>query len=292
MKIVVTTPTGRVGSRVVRLLVQGGVRPTLLLRDAGRLDDEVRARVDAVEGDQRDADVVLHATAGADALYWVNPPTDEHDPVAAQQRMADIVARAVSENEISRTVFQSSIGAEKRTGAGDIDGLAAVEVALDRTGASVTHLRCGFFFTNLQIDPGMEEGVFRIAVPVDRPMAWVDPRDVADVAAARLLNADWSGRNVQAVHGPEHLSWQQAIAIVADATGRRLRVEQVPDDDIRAALRSAGMSDKQAEAIMGMSTGLREHFVPEDDRTILTTTPTTLGAWAHSHLRGDAVRYE
>jgi uncharacterized protein YbjT (DUF2867 family) len=286
MKIVVTTPTGRVGSRVVRLLVQGGVRPTLLLRDAGRLDDEVRARVDAVEGDQRDADVVLHATAGADALYWVNPPTDEHDPVAAQQRMADIVARAVSENEISRTVFQSSIGAEKRTGAGDIDGLAAVEVALDRTGASVTHLRCGFFFTNLQIDPGMEEGVFRIAVPVDRPMAWVDPRDVADVAAARLLNADWSGRNVQAVHGPEHLSWQQAIAIVADATGRRLRVEQVPDDDIRAALRSAGMSDKQAEAIMGMSTGLREHFVPEDDRTILTTTPTTLGAWAHSHLRG------
>jgi uncharacterized protein YbjT (DUF2867 family) len=286
MKIVVTTPTGRVGSRVVRLLVQGGVRPTLLLRDAGRLDDEVRARVDAVEGDQRDADVVLHATAGADALYWVNPPTDEDDPVAAQQRMADIVARAVSENEISRTVFQSSIGAEKRTGAGDIDGLAAVEVALDRTGASVTHLRCGFFFTNLLIDPGMEEGVFRIAVPVDRPMAWVDPRDVADVAAARLLNADWSGRNVQAVHGPEHLSWQQAIAIVADATGRRLRVEQVPDDDIRAALRSAGMSDKQAEAIMGMSTGLREHFVPEDDRTILTTTPTTLGAWAHSHLRG------
>jgi hypothetical protein len=34
-----------------------------------------------------------------------------------------------------------------------------------------------------------------------------------------------------------------------------------------------------------MSTGLRENFVPEDKRSILTTTPTALGAWAHAHLR-------
>lgn len=283
MRVVVTTPTGHVGSRVVALLLQAGARPTLLLRDASRLHEDVRARVDVVEGDQRDTDAVLGATTGADALYWVNPPTDADDPVAAQEAMAEIVASAVTTNAISRTVFQSSVGAEKRHGAGDIDGLAAVEVALDDTGASVTHLRCGFFFTNLLLAPGLQEGLFRIALPVDQPMSWVDPRDIGDVAAARLLNPDWSGRHVRAVHGPEHLTWQQATTIVGEATGRSLRVQQVPDDEIRTALSAAGMTASQTEAILGMSTGLREDFAPDDERTVLTTTPTPLAAWAYAH---------
>lgn len=65
MKIVVTTPTGQVGSRVVRLLLQAGVRPTLLLRDPARLDAPTRERVDVCRGDQGDADAVVRATRGA-----------------------------------------------------------------------------------------------------------------------------------------------------------------------------------------------------------------------------------
>jgi hypothetical protein len=49
MKVVVTTPTGHVGSRVVRLLLQGGLRPTLLLRDPAKLDPQTRHLVDVVQ---------------------------------------------------------------------------------------------------------------------------------------------------------------------------------------------------------------------------------------------------
>ena len=95
------------------------------------------------------------------------------------------------------------MGAEKRQGAGEIDGLARTEQLLDDTGASVLHLRCGMFFTNLLLEAGaLEDGVLRVAWPVDLQPAWVDPRDVGDVAAARLLATDWSGRQVQAVHRP------------------------------------------------------------------------------------------
>ena len=41
----------------------------------------------------------------------------------------------------------------------------------------------------------------------------------------------------------------------------------------------------QVEAIVGMSTGLRDGFVPEQPRSVLTTTPSTLAGWAHAHLR-------
>jgi uncharacterized protein YbjT (DUF2867 family) len=287
MMIVVTTPTGNVGSRVTRLLVQAGVRPRLLLRDPAKLDEKTRALVDPVQCDQLDPDAVLRATEGADALYWVDPPVYDEESTAAFARAGSHAARAVQEHGIARTVFQSSVGAEKRRGAGEIDGLARTEELLDDTGASVLHLRCGLFFTNLPLDPGgLEEGVLRVTWPVDMPLPWVDPRDVGDVAAARLLATDWSGRQVQAVHGPEHLSYAQVAAVVSRATGRPLRAEQIADDQMRAGLRAAGLGDPQVEAILGMSTGLREDFVPEQERTILTTTPTTLAAWAQEHLAG------
>jgi uncharacterized protein YbjT (DUF2867 family) len=286
MKIVVTTPTGRVGSRTVRLLLQAGVRPTLLLRDPARLDAETRALTDAVVADQRDADAVLAATEGADALYWVSPAADAEDPVAAHAAMGAIAARAVTEHGIARTVFQSSVGAELRDGAGEIDGLAATEVALEETGASVLHLRCGMFFTNLLLDPGaLEEGVLRVTFPVDLPLAWIDPRDIGDVAAARLLARDWEGRHVHALHGPEDLSYAQVARVLGEVLGRPVTAEQIPDDDMRAAMRDAGLHDRQVDAMLGMSIGLRDHFTPAQPRTALTTTPTTLRAWAHEHLR-------
>ena len=285
MKIVVTTPTGNVGSRVTRLLLQAGVRPTLLLRDPSKLDGPTRGLADAIACDLLDPDAVLRGTEGADALYWVDPPAEDGDPIAAYERAGSHAARAIREHAIERTVFQSSVGAEKRHGAGEIDGLARTEQLLDQAGGSVLHLRCGFFYTNLLLDPAvLDEGVLRVTMPVDAPMPWVDPRDVGDVAAVRLLATDWSGRHVQAVHGPEHLSYAQAAAIVSRATGRSLRAEQIPDDEMRAGLRAAGLGGTQVEAILGMSVGLREDFVPEDERTILTTTPTTLAAWAHQHL--------
>lgn len=194
MKVVITTPTGNVGSRLVRLLLQAGVRPTLLLRDPDRLDAETRELVDTVQGDQLDAGDVLRATEGADALYSVDPPVDDEDPIATYARAGSHAARAIQEHAIARTLFQSSVGAEKRHGAGEIDGLARTEEQLDETGASVLHLRCGFFFTNLLMDPAaLEEGVLRVAMSVDAPMPWVDPRDIGDVAAARLLSTGWVG---------------------------------------------------------------------------------------------------
>ncbi|MEU2554413.1 NAD(P)H-binding protein [Streptomyces sp. NPDC013313] len=286
MRIAVTTPTGNVGRHVVTMLLRAGIRPRVLARDPGRLDPGVRREVDAVAVDQRDAEAVVAATAGVDALFWVDPPSAGPDPLADYAAATKSVASAVAANGIARTVFLSSVGAEKRRGAGEIDGLAATELALDALGVTVTHLRCGYFFTNLesQLD-AVRAGVIPVVLPLDLPFAWVAPRDVAEVAVARLLSGGWSGRGVQAVHGPADLTWPQAAAVVSAATGRPLRAERVGDDEMRGLLRASGRPDGVVEAVMGMSTGLRDGFVPEQPRTLRSTTPTTLGSWAYEVLR-------
>ncbi|MGW5329127.1 NAD(P)H-binding protein [Streptomyces sp. NPDC004014] len=286
MRIAVTTPTGNVGRHVVTMLLRAGIRPRVLARDPGRLDPGVRREVDAVAVDQRDAEAVVAATAGVDALFWVDPPSAGEDPLADYAAATKSVASAVAANGIARTVFLSSVGAEKRRGAGEIDGLAGTELALDALGATVTHLRCGYFFTNLesQLD-AVRAGVIPVVLPLDLPLAWVAPRDVAEVAVARLLSSSWSGRGVQAVHGPADLTWPQAAAVVSVATGRPLRAERIGDDEMRDLLRASGRPDGVVEAVMGMSTGLRDGFVPEQPRTLRSTTPTTLGSWAYDVLR-------
>ena len=288
MKVVVTAPAGHVGSRVVRLLIQAGVRPTLLARHPARFDPATIEHADVVQADLGDAAAVVRTTRDADALFWVDPPTADPgaDPVAWYTVLGANAARAVAENGIGRTVFLSSIGAEKRSGAGEIDGLARTEEQLDATGGSVLHLRCGMFFTNLlwELD-SIRDGVLRAPMPLHYAQPWVDPRDIGEIAAARLLSRGWSGRQVQAVHGPEDLTLSQVAAIVSEATGRRVRAETIREETLRSSLRSAGLGDKQVQAIAGMSAVTREDFAAEDKRSILTTTPTTLAAWAYAHLR-------
>ncbi|MDD7921204.1 NAD(P)H-binding protein [Actinomycetospora callitridis] len=285
MTIAITTPRGHVGSHVLQRLVQAGAFPRVLMRDPGALDPAWREHVEAVACDQDDADAVLAATRGVEALLWVSPTLHEADPVAAHARLGGHVARAVAANGIARTVFLSSVGAEKRHGAGEIDGLARTEEALDATGASVLHLRAGYFFSNLLMDlDALRDGVLRTANPLDAPMPWVDPRDIAEVAAGRLLHP-WQGRRATAVHGPEDLTFAQVADVLTSALGRPVRAERMSDDDLRASLGAVGLGEAQIEAIVGMSTGLRDGFVPEQPRSVLTTTPSTLPGWAHAHLR-------
>src|SRR4051794_10129702 len=116
-------------------------------------------------------------------------------------------------------------------------------------------------------------------------MPWVDPLDIATVAAMRLLAEDWTGRHVQAVHGPAHLTWTEAAAVPSTATGLTIEPKQITRDKERADLRQAGMSEVAVEGIIGMSVGERDGFIAEQTRSVLTTTSSTLASWAITHLR-------
>ncbi|WP_407357876.1 NAD(P)H-binding protein [Microbacterium sp. LTA6] len=288
MRIAVTTPNGHVGHHLARALVRAGVRPLLVMRDRSRMDDELREVADVAEADSLNAGEIVDATRGVDALYWVDPPSMTDDPLADYARATEAVTAAVTANGIGRVVFQSSVGAEKRHGAGEIDGLAATEMALDELDIDVTHLRCGYFFTNLvmQLD-AIRSGTIPVLLPPDSRMSWVAPRDIADVAAGLLLSTSWSGRRVQAVHGPADLSWNDVAAILASERGTPVKAEQIADDEMRRIYLSAGISQSAAEALLGMSTGLRDGFTPEQARTVVSTTPTTLRSWVSEELTHD-----
>ncbi|MBL7259531.1 NmrA family NAD(P)-binding protein [Paractinoplanes lichenicola] len=286
MTIAVTTPTGNVGSQVVRLLVQAGVRPRVLVRDPDKLPPGLRPLVEVAQGDLLDAAFVAGALQGADALFWASPESfTAPDPLADMVTMGAHAASAVRAAGVARVLQISSVGAERKHGAGLIDGLARNEEQLRGTGADVLTLRCGYFFTNLlgMLD-ALRAGVLTTTMPLDQPLTWVDPRDIGEVSTARLL-AGWSGSDIQAVHGPADLSWSSVASILSAATGRPLQAQQITDDALRSALLEAGLTAPAAAGVVGMTAGTRDDFTPEQKRDFVSTTPSTLEAWAYTTLR-------
>ena len=72
--------------------------------------------------------------------------------------------------------------------------------------------------------------------------------------------------------------------ILGAATGRLFELTLITDDEVRQGARAMGMSERGADGLVGMTAGLRA-LEPEQPRTAMTTTPTTLAGWAYDVLR-------
>jgi uncharacterized protein YbjT (DUF2867 family) len=233
---------------------------------------------------------VRQALQGVEALYLVIPEVlTAPDPEADAEALADSVLAAVVPAGVRRVVFQSSLGAEKRSGVGFISALGRVEARLDAlsesSGIAVCHLRCSYLFSNLLMDQeSLRGGELRMAMPEDQAMPWVAPADVAAVAVGRLLSREWSGSVVQAVSGPEDLTFPQVAEIVRRVTGWPVTYVRSSDETERAGLRASGFSEAAIESTVGMSAGLRDAVDPVRARDLFSTTPTPLEGWVIQHL--------
>jgi len=286
MKIVVTTPTGNIGSKIVKNLVRAGVRPTVIVRDPAKISAAYHPFIDIVEGDLLDGKSVLTATKGADALFWLSPPQyGEANPVGHYRKLGQVAVEAIQNEGIARVVHLSSVGAEHLSGIGLISGLGHNEVALNTTSAAVRHLRPGFFFENflMQLD-ALKNGQYYVNLPLNHPTAFVATTDIAAHATEWLLQADWTGKSIRFVTGQKPLTTREAVAAVSVGLGREITPVEIPDAAVREVLISQGGHPDFADGYVEMMSGLRSLPI-ELEYSPATYAPTTLAEWAYSHLR-------
>ena len=107
-------------------------------------------------------------------------------------------------------------------------------------GAKWTVLRCSWFNQNFSenylLEPILAGEVALPAPNVGEP--FVDADDIADVAVAALIDDKHIGQLYE-LTGPRLLTFADAIAEIAKASGREIRYVQVPMDDYVVALEQA-----------------------------------------------------
>ncbi len=228
MTVLVTNANGKVGQEVVRALLAKGVP----VRVGARTPDKAAAQfpgADVVPFDYGNRATVDAALAGMTAVFSAAPY--ELLPLAE----TDLIARAKAAG-VRRFVKMSALGVE-------IDPASPhmiAETALRMSGLGWTIIRPTFFMQNYALmSAGTIRDQGRIYEPAgDGRSAFVDTRDIADVAVAVLTDAAHEGR-IYALTGPESLTRAEVAAKIAAASGRPVAYVPVDDAALRAAMAGA-----------------------------------------------------
>jgi uncharacterized protein YbjT (DUF2867 family) len=198
MKILITTPGGTFGRKIIPELLAPEFAVRVITRNPLRLPSEIREQVEIVRGSLDNSNTLREALDGVDALFWCIPhaPFQGRNIQSHCERFARAVSQAIREAETPRVVSIS---------ASPISALHAAEEILNDSGAAIRHLRCDWFSVN-----------FSVPVTADIPGRNTAVTHIADLALRLLVRTDWSGVEALSIPGPHDLSCDQAAAFAED----------------------------------------------------------------------------
>ncbi|CAM5327356.1 NmrA family transcriptional regulator OS=Streptomyces fumanus OX=67302 GN=GCM10018772_20220 PE=4 SV=1 [Streptomyces fumanus] len=293
--IVITTPTGRIGSRLLDLLLDRaparGEELRVVLRDPGKLPEAVRARVDVVTGSHGDPGTLDRALAGADAVFWVAPPDPRAPSLDAMYSgFTRPAATAFTAHGVGHVVGVSALGRGTPVAgrAGHVTASLAMDDLIAGTGVAYRALANPAFMDNLlrQTAALRDRGVFTDTVAADRKAPLAAARDIAGAAARLLLDRSWTGTGEVPVLGPEDLSPNDMAHIMSEVLGRPVRYERQSLDDLRASLTGYGFGAAIVDGYVDMMRAVDEGLNDGVPRTERTASPTTFRQWCEDVLHG------
>jgi uncharacterized protein YbjT (DUF2867 family) len=287
MSIVITTPTGNIGSHTLNNLLKMGADVSVIVRKPEKLADSVRSQVKVHQGSLADAALVTKAFQGARAVLWITPADLTHpDAAAYHSEMGRVAAKAIRESKVPYVVNISSAGAHLDN-AGPISGLGEIERRLNEVAENVVHLRPGFFMENflMQLESIKNDGAVYDLIPGDIPYPMIATQDIGAVAAELLRGTKFSGQNIRGLHGPAHLTYVEAAKILSDSLGKPVKHVQITPDQAYQAFIGMGATPGFARGLIEMYQALAQPGALTEKRTPETTTPTTLREWSDTVLR-------
>ncbi|MEU9095256.1 NAD(P)H-binding protein [Streptomyces sp. NPDC048428] len=225
--IVVTGATGNVGRPLTQALASAGEQVTAVSRHAAEMPDGVRH----VPADLADLQGLTPALNGAKALFLLLSG-DLHAPEA---RPTDIIDLAAASG-VRRVVLLSSQGVATRPLGPSRIAMRAVEEALSESGLDWAVLRPGGFASNALAWAESVRTQGTVAAPFgDVGVPIVDPADIAEVAAACLLDDRHTG-GIFELTGPEVITPRQQAEAIAAALGSPVRFHELTREEAKAAM--------------------------------------------------------
>jgi len=254
--------TGKVGSRLVRILRESGATALAASRTGGD-----------VRFDWRDRATFAAALRDVDGVFVVGPGSASD----WSETLTEFL-RTASEAGVRHAVLLSARGVEFLPG-GAVD---RAERTLRKGPVPWTILRPAHFAQNFT------EAMF---VPVDDAVVapvgagaepFIDVEDIAQVAAEVLSTGNWLGEVVE-LSGPSALTFSEAVDILGHSAGRALRYQDESPEGHSTRLLEAGTPAGYVEWRMAMLGGIRrgeDAYLSDGVERVLGRPPTSFADWA------------
>lgn len=278
MKYLIFGATGNIGSRVTERLIARGERPSVFVRNAKKAKVLFGDQVDIHVGDlEKPRSSLAAALAGIDEVFLV---TDGPD-LDLRDRAVAVAAKSAG---VRHVVKLSTL--DVHTGVGTGPWHARGEVAVRESGVAFTFIQSAGFMLNALgwAHSIRERGVLRSSTGQGK-IAFIHPDDIAEVAAAALITRDHDGQSV-VITGPEALSYGEMAATIGGAIGKRVRFEEISDQQAYAGVVRWAGKGPYADALVDIWRAVREGrlaTVSDGVQQVLARKPISFDRWAEEN---------
>jgi uncharacterized protein YbjT (DUF2867 family) len=223
--ILVTSANGHIGKEVVNVLRSRGMKARAFVRKAERGQENQSDVLEYFEGDFFDRESLRRAFVGVDRVMHISPP---HIPgeFAIGQTMIELSA----EHHVRYFALLSAIHPF-------IDALPAhrmkllVQQYLIDSGLAFTILQPTVLMQNTPLGEVLRSGILSVPYSIDRPMSFVDRRDVAEVAAI-VLSDDKHFRATYELVGTDPITARELASLISKQSSRSVEAKQISADVI------------------------------------------------------------
>jgi uncharacterized protein YbjT (DUF2867 family) len=272
MKILVTTPNGKVGSELVKRLEAARIP----FRLGARSPDKVRATHPGAEIARLDYDdpaSLAAAVDGVDTLYLAAPG----DFAAARVTPLVDAAKAA---RVRRIVKLSAMGAEMSD-----NPLSQADRYVESSGLEYTLVRPTWFDQNFSTThaAAIRQGAWAEPAGTGKT-AFIDTRDIADVAFAALTRDGHAGK-AYALPGPEVMDRHRVASILSGVLDRPVAYLPVDDAQFRASVQGF-IPPSYVELLSALYAGVRAGWTEVRTETVaqvLGRAPIAFEQFARDH---------
>jgi len=241
--ILITGASGNVGSEVLKQAVAArlSVRAAYLSAEKAKA---APAGVETILMDYAQPETIRVALDGIEKVFLVGPPAPN---------VAELEGGFVNEAQksgVKHIVKLSALGGHKATFPSHHRDS---EEKIEASGLPYTFLRPNGFMQNfVNYDAGTikTQNAF-YATTGNGAVSHIDIRDIASVAVRVLSSSGHEGK-AYSLTGPEALTNAQVAEKLSRALGRTIRYVDVPRDDFKKSLLSAGVPEWSANALIDL----------------------------------------
>jgi len=229
--VLIAGGTGRLGTRVVELLVDRQMRVRVLTRDRSRAR-HLPATIEIVEGDVRDPRTLAAAFAGVTTVISAIQGFDDSgsSPEATDRDGNRNLIKAAKEAGVAHFILVSAVNSSPDHPMSLGRAKYGAEMSLVNSGLPWTIVRgTAFmeFWAKLVGQPLLDTGRTQVFGRGDNPINFVSVDDVAKAVETAVVDRALRGIGID-VGGPENLTMNQVVEIFERVSGKGAKVSHVP----------------------------------------------------------------
>ncbi|MEK4970996.1 NAD(P)-dependent oxidoreductase [Niallia circulans] len=254
MKLLVTGATGKLGSKIVNVLLAKVPADQLAVsvRNPEKAEDLRAKGVDVRHGDFDQPETLAAAFKGIDRLLIISADGDTETRIRQHNNAVDAAKNA----GVSFIAYTSIANAQEST-----NFLAevhkATEIAIQKTGIPYSFLRNNWYLENeLSTIQGVQAGAPWVTSAGSGKVGWALQQDYAE-AAAEVLAGEGHENTIYELSG-KPLSQEEIAAAVSQVIGKEVPVQHVDDSKYAEIMTQAGIPDFVVPMLAAIQKDIRE----------------------------------